>query len=36
MDTYPEARPLLIGGDGIGIEDFLSMPVEKWINKPSS
>jgi hypothetical protein len=30
MDTYPKARPLLIGGDGIAIEDFLSMPVEKW------
>jgi predicted AAA+ superfamily ATPase len=36
MDTYPKARPLLIGGDGIAIEDFLSMPVEKWIKKPSS
>ncbi len=34
-DTHPKARPLLIGGDGIAIEDFLAMPVEKWIDKPT-
>jgi hypothetical protein len=30
MDAYPKARPLLIGSDGMAIEDFLAMPVEKW------
>ncbi len=35
MDTYPKARPLLIGGDGIAIDDFLALPIEKWIEKPS-
>ena len=34
IEAYPKARPLLIGGDGIAVEDFLSMPVEKWIEKP--
>ena len=29
--AYPEARPLLVGGDGIPVEDFLSMPVERWV-----
>jgi len=35
IEVYPKARPLLIGGDGIAIQDFLAMPVEKWIGKPS-
>ena len=35
IEAYPKARPLLIGGDGIVIEDFLAMPVEKWIETPS-
>ncbi|NPV58402.1 MAG: ATP-binding protein [Actinobacteria bacterium] len=30
-ETYPKARPLLIGGDGISVDDFLSMPVERWV-----
>ncbi len=30
-DSQPVARLLLIGGDGIAIEDFLAMPAEKWI-----
>ncbi len=36
VEAYPKARPLLIGGDGITVKDFLSMPVEKWIEKPAS
>jgi predicted AAA+ superfamily ATPase len=35
IEAYPKATPLLIGGDGIAIEDFLSMPIEKWTEKPS-
>ncbi|MDY6795584.1 MAG: ATP-binding protein [Actinomycetota bacterium] len=35
IEVYPGARPLLIGGDGTAIEDFLAMPVEKWIQKPT-
>jgi len=31
MNTYRRTKPLLIGGDGIAVEDFLSMPVEKWM-----
>ena len=30
-ENYRKAKPLLIGADGIAIEDFLSMPLEKWI-----
>ena len=29
--VYPEARALLVGGDGIAIEEFLSSPVERWV-----
>lgn len=35
MDAFAEAfqpdRTLLIGGDGIGLDDFLSRPVEAWL-----
>jgi hypothetical protein len=31
MDAYPKARPLIVGSDGIAIEDFLAMPLERWI-----
>jgi hypothetical protein len=30
IDTHPGARPLLVGGDGITLEDFLAQPVERW------
>lgn len=36
IETHPKARPLLVGGDGIAIDDFLAMPVERWIEKPAS
>ncbi len=28
---FPSARKLLVGGDGIAVEEFLSRPVERWI-----
>ena len=30
--AFPSARALLVGGDGIPVEDFLSMPVRNWLN----
>jgi uncharacterized protein len=29
---YPNARPLLVGGDGISVKEFLSVPVVHWFN----
>jgi predicted AAA+ superfamily ATPase len=34
--TFPRTRPLLVGGDGISIEEFLSRPVEHWVNREKS
>ena len=28
---FPSARKLLVGGDGIAVDEFLSRPVERWI-----
>jgi hypothetical protein len=30
-EAFPKARKLLVGGDGIAIEDFLSRRVEHWV-----
>lgn len=30
--AFPFARALLVGGDGIPVEDFLAMPVRNWLN----
>ena len=30
-ETHPSARPLLVGGDGIPLADFLSKPVKHWL-----
>jgi len=30
LRSYPKARPLLVGADGIGIDEFLLTPVEAW------
>jgi hypothetical protein len=30
-EAFKPERTLLVGGDGIGIEQFLSRPVEQWI-----
>ena len=30
-DAYSPDRTLLIGGDGVGVEEFLSHPVEHWV-----
>jgi predicted AAA+ superfamily ATPase len=30
-NTFREARPLLVGGDGIPVEDFLREPVRHWL-----
>lgn len=30
--AFPSARALLVGGDGIPVEDFLAMPVRNWLN----
>ena len=29
-EAFRPARTLLVGGDGIAIDDFLSKPVEHW------
>jgi hypothetical protein len=29
--TFKVKRQLLVGGQGIAIDDFLSSPVDKWI-----
>ena len=31
--TFHPSRTLLVGGDGIAIEDFLSRPVEHWVSQ---
>ena len=28
---YPDSRKLLVGGDGIDLEQFLKMPVSDWL-----
>ena len=30
--TFHPTRMLLVGGDGISVEDFLSSPVQRWVN----
>ena len=30
--AFGPARPLLVGGDGIPLEDFLETPVERWLD----
>ena len=30
LKSYPKARPLLVGADGVGIDEFLLKPVEAW------
>jgi len=32
LEAFPECRPLLVGGDGIDIERFLSTPVGEWFD----
>jgi predicted AAA+ superfamily ATPase len=34
--AFKPARTLLIGGDGIELEEFLSQPVEHWVKLHSS
>lgn len=29
--AFKPQRTLLVGGDGIALEDFLSQPVERWV-----
>lgn len=29
--AFPRARKLLVGGDGIAVEEFLERPVEHWV-----
>lgn len=31
--AFPSARKLLVGGNGIPVEEFLSKPVEHWIQR---
>jgi hypothetical protein len=31
LKSYPKARPLLVGADGVGIDEFLLKPVEAWL-----
>jgi hypothetical protein len=28
---FPEARTMLVGSDGISIEEFLSYPASRWL-----
>ncbi|TAH34390.1 MAG: ATP-binding protein [Planctomycetota bacterium] len=30
-DAHPRSRPLLIGGDGVPLDEFLLHPVERWL-----
>lgn len=30
LKVYPKARPLLVGADGVGIDEFLLKPVDAW------
>lgn len=30
-DVFRPARTLLVGGDGVAVDEFLSMPVEHWV-----
>ena len=30
-DAFQPSRTLLIGGDGIALEEFLAEPVEHWL-----
>ena len=32
-ETFKPKRKLLVGGDGISVEEFLSSPVEHWLSK---
>jgi hypothetical protein len=29
--SFKPARTLLVGGDGIAVEEFLSRPVQHWV-----
>jgi hypothetical protein len=29
---WPKAKKLLVGNDGIRVEDFLAQPVERWFS----
>lgn len=33
MESFGPQRALLVGGDGIGLEDFLAHPVDHWVRK---
>lgn len=30
---YKRSRPLLVGGDGVALEEFLSKPVSRWVSE---
>lgn len=32
-DVFRPTRKLLVGGDGIALEEFLSKPVEHWMKR---
>ena len=32
-DAFKPDRLLLVGGDGIAVDEFLRMPVESWIDR---
>jgi len=32
-EAYGPGRKLLVGGDGISLEEFLSRPVERWVKR---
>ena len=35
MDAFEPTRTLIVGGNGLDLEDFLLMPPEQWLTRPS-
>ena len=35
MDAFEPTRTLIVGGNGLSLEDFLLMPPERWLTRPS-
>jgi len=31
VKRFPRARPLLVGADGVPVEEFLERPEEEWL-----
>ena len=31
LNTYPSVKPMIVGGQGIPLDDFFSKPVQNWL-----